>query len=139
MNDATCPSKKCCTHQLSSEKCSIQYASLSTIFNLLHSNMNQDLVKKQLYNQGSHCEKYRQFPLRMQRKPSHTISHQINTLAVSEDEWNTKEDTGKSMKNTYYILWYTKRHISADAMLNSEKIMLVAFAIIELCLSEGIS
>ena len=32
--------------------------------------------------------------------------------AVSEDEWDTKEDTGKSMKNALYILWYAKRHVS---------------------------
>ena len=31
---------------------------------------------------------------------------------VSKDEWDTKEDTGKSMKNTLYILWYAKRYLS---------------------------
>ena len=30
---------------------------------------------------------------------------------VSKDEWDTKEDTGKSMKNALYILWYAKRHL----------------------------
>ena len=29
---------------------------------------------------------------------------------VSEDEWDTKEDTGKSMKNALHVLWYAKRH-----------------------------
>ena len=33
-------------------------------------------------------------------------------FAVSKDEWNTKEDTGKSMKNALYVLWYAKRHLS---------------------------
>ena len=33
-------------------------------------------------------------------------------FAVSQDEWDTKEDTGKSMKNTLYILRYAKRHLS---------------------------
>ena len=33
-------------------------------------------------------------------------------FAVSEDEWDTKEDTGKSMKNALYVLWYAKRHLS---------------------------
>ena len=30
-------------------------------------------------------------------------------FAVSKDEWDTKEDTGKSMKNALYILQYAKR------------------------------
>ena len=29
-----------------------------------------------------------------------------------KDEWDAKEDTGKSMKNTLYILRYTKIHLS---------------------------
>ena len=33
-------------------------------------------------------------------------------FAVSKDEWDTKEDTGKSMKNALYILQYAKRHLS---------------------------
>ena len=47
--------KWCQAHQLSSEKWSIHYASLSTIFNSLHSNTNQNLVKKHLC---SHYEGY---------------------------------------------------------------------------------
>ena len=31
---------------------------------------------------------------------------------VSKDEWDTKEDTGKSMKNVLYVLRYAKRHLS---------------------------
>jgi len=52
---------------------------------------------------------------------------------VSKDEWNTKEDTGKSIKNALHIQWYGKR----QAMLNSEKIKPVALAIVELCESES--
>ena len=37
----------------------VVYASLSTIFDSLHNNMNQDLAEKHLWNQGSHYEKYR--------------------------------------------------------------------------------
>ena len=33
-------------------------------------------------------------------------------FAVSKDEWDTKEDTGMSMKNALYILRYAKRHLS---------------------------
>jgi len=29
-------------------------------------------------------------------------------------EWNTKDDTGKSMKNALYILRYAKRHLSGQ-------------------------
>ena len=37
----------------------------------------------------------------------------IYTYIASKDEWNTKEDTGKSMKNTLlYIPQYDKRHLS---------------------------
>jgi len=44
------------------------------------------------------------------------------------------------MKNELYILRYAKRHLSAEAMSNSEKkIKPTALAIIELCLSEEVS
>ena len=53
-------------------------------------------------------------------------------FAVSKDEWGTKEDTGKSMKNALYVL-------QAPLGSNSEKVKPVALAIIELCLSGGTS
>ena len=31
---------------------------------------------------------------------------------VSKDEWDTKEDTGKPMKNALYVLRYAKSHLS---------------------------
>ena len=31
---------------------------------------------------------------------------------VSKDEWDTKEDAGKSMKNALYVFRYAKRHLS---------------------------
>ena len=34
---------------------------------------------------------------------------------VSKDEWDTKEDTGKSMKNALYVLQYAKRHLSGQS------------------------
>ena len=43
------------------------------------------------------------------------------------------------MKNALYVLRYAKRHLSGEATSNSEKMKPVALAIIELCLSEGIS
>jgi len=33
-------------------------------------------------------------------------------FTVSKDEWNTKEDTNKSLKNALDALWYGKRHLS---------------------------
>ena len=41
---------------------------------------------------------------------------------VNKDEWDTKEDTGKSMNNALYVLWYAKKHLLAEATPNSEKI-----------------
>jgi len=35
-------------------------------------------------------------------KPSHAY-HKINTFVESKDEWDTKEGTGKSMKNALYV------------------------------------
>ena len=43
-------------------------------------------------------------------KPSCAIA-KSTLFAVSKDEWDTKEDTGKSMKNALYILRYAKRHL----------------------------
>ena len=48
-------------------------------------------------------------------------------------------DTGKSMKNALYVLWYAKGTSRAKAMSNSEKIKPVVLAIVALCFSEGIS
>ena len=69
-------------------------------------------------------------------KPSCAIT-KSTFFIVSKDEWDKKEDTGKSMKNALYVLWYAKRHLLGGSD-NSEKIKPVALAIIELCLSEGI-
>ena len=44
-------------------------------------------------------------------KPSCAIA-KSTLFAVSKDEWDTKEDTGKSMKNALYVLRYAKRHLS---------------------------
>jgi len=42
-----------------------------------------------------------------QRKPTTKLS----LFTVSKDEWNTKEDSGKSLKNTLDVLRYAKRHL----------------------------
>ena len=45
-------------------------------------------------------------------KPSHAIAKSI-LFAVSKDEWDTKEDTGKSMKKALHVLQYANRHLSS--------------------------
>jgi len=36
-----------------------------------------------------------------------------STLFVeSKDEWDTKEGTGKSIKNALHVQWYGKKHLS---------------------------
>jgi len=59
-----------------------------------------------------------------------------STLSVvNEDEWDTKEGCGKSVKNALYVQRYGKRHLLTS---NSEKIKPVALTIVELRESEGI-
>jgi len=60
--------------------------------------------------------------------------HQITLFTVSKDEWNTKEGTGKSMKNTLYVLWYAKGHLST---LNNKNIALTTIELSCLKASSG--
>jgi len=39
-------------------------------------------------------------------------NNQIIAFHCQQDEWNTKEDTGKSLNNTLHKLPYAKRHLS---------------------------
>ena len=41
----------------------------------------------------------------------------LTLFTIRKDEWDTKEDTGKSMKNTMYVLQYAIRH---EMTLNSK-------------------
>ena len=47
---------------------------------------------------------------RFEGKPSHACA-KSTPFPVSKDEWDTKEDTSKSMKNASYIVRYAKRHL----------------------------
>ena len=47
-------------------------------------------------------------------KPSRATA-KLTLFAVNKDEWDTKEDTGKPMKNTLYVLQYAKRHPSGPS------------------------
>ena len=51
---------------------------------------------------------------RYEGKPS-CATAKSTLVAVNKDEWDTKEDTGKSMKNALYILQYAKRHLSGQS------------------------
>ena len=48
---------------------------------------------------------------RYEGKPSHATA-KSTLFAISKDEWYTKEETDKSMKNALYILRYARRHLS---------------------------
>ena len=60
-------------------------------------------------------------------------------FTVSKDEWSTKEDTGKFLKNALDVLWLPKGTSRAEVTSNSEKIKSIALAVFELCWSESIS
>ena len=49
-------------------------------------------------------------------------SAKINTFRCQKNKWDTKENTGNSMKNTLYVLWYAEKHLSGCTVtLNSVK------------------
>jgi len=48
---------------------------------------------------------------------SHHVSTTKSTLfVVRKDEWDTKEGTGKSMKNALHVQRYDKRHLSVEKL-----------------------
>ena len=51
-------------------------------------------------------------------KSSHATA-KSTPFTVSKDEWDTKKDTGKSMKNVLYVLRYAKRHLSGRTVKKS--------------------
>ena len=107
------------------------------MFNPLHSSTNQELLEKHLCNHNSHYENMDDF--RFEGKPS-CATAKSTPFAISKDEWHTKEETGKSMKNALYVLRYAKRHLSGRSDVGTvKKIKPVALALIKLRLSEGIS
>jgi len=93
--------------------------------------MNQQLFEKLLCNQINHYERYGQFPL---RKEVITCYHQSDTFLLSvKMNGMHREDTGKSMKNALYVLWYVKDTSYAEVSKP------VALAIVQLHWFEGIS
>ena len=101
--------KSCHMPQLLSWNWSIHYPSLSAMFNLLLSRMNQESFEKYLCYQGNHYEKHIWFPL-------HKGSHHMQP----------------------YVLRYTNRHLyRAEVMLNSGNIKLIALTVIKLHWSDS--
>ena len=78
------------------------------MFNPLHSITNQELFEKHLCYQEATTKNTGNFHYK--GNPSCTAA-KLTPIAVSKDKWDTKEDTGKSMKNTFYVQWYAKRHL----------------------------
>jgi len=99
------------------------------MFNLLHSSTNEEFFKKHLFNQSSHHEKYGCYT----RNPSHTTT-KSTLFTVSKDEWNTKEESGKSMKNALYSTYcgMSKSTSPVEVTSNSEQNQAHS---LELCLS----
>jgi len=108
-------------------------ALLLAMFNPLYNSMNQQLFKKNFYNQSSHYENYRWFPLWMEAIMC------LKHFVVSKDKWDTKEGTGKSMKNALYAQWYGKWHLLGLSNIKQRKIKPIALAVFKLHKSEGIS
>jgi len=97
---------------------------------MFNSSTNQQLFEYNIYNQSSHYENYRWFPLQME---AIMCLPEIDTFIVRKDEWDTKEGIGKSMKNAWYIQWGMAKGTSwAEATPNNEKIKPVAVAIVKL-------
>jgi len=57
---------------------------------------------------------------------------------VSKDEWDTKEGTGKSIKNALYVQQYGKRQFSGWGDIKQQKNQTRSLAIVKLHESEGI-
>jgi len=91
----TSKASRALVYQLLSEKWSSYYALLPAVFNLLPTsiwNVCSCAIKEASMKS---TENY------SSRKPS-CATTKSTLLAVSKDEWNTKEGTGKSMKNALY-------------------------------------
>ena len=78
------------------------------MFNPLHSNTNQELFESTPAIKIATMKNTDDF--HFEGKPSRART-KSTPFPVSKDEWDTKEDTGKSMKNALYVLQYAKRHL----------------------------
>ena len=101
----------CHVPQLLSET-EVSIALVCQLFNLLHS---KNCLKSTSVIRVANG----QF-LITQRKPSHATT-KLMLFTTGKDEWNTKEDTGKSLKNALHILQYAKRHLSGWSDVKQRK------------------
>ena len=79
------------------------------MFNPLHNITNQELFESTSAIKVATMKNTNNF--HYEGKPSRATA-KSTLFAVSKDEWDTKEDSGKSMRNALYVLWYAKRHLS---------------------------
>jgi len=79
----------------------------------MHTTLNGAIIKvTTMKNMNDfHCE----------RKPSH-VSTKLTLFAISKDEWHTKEDAVKSIKDLCVYCSIPKGTFQAEAMSNSEKL-----------------
>jgi len=56
----------------------------------------------------------------------HVPTTKLTLYTVRKDEWDTKEATGKSIKNALYAQQYGKRHLSGWNNVKQQKIKPVA-------------
>jgi len=76
----------------------------------------------------------------MSRTETISCLPQIVTLRGCEEKnGRSKGYKGSTLMQALYQLWLVKRHISGRSDVDSEEIKSLALAILELCLSEGIS
>ena len=94
----------------------------------------QNFVQKHLCSQSSHYEKWK-FPKAIGYLHATVWS---THFSVSKDKWDTKEDTGKSIKK-YLLLQYAKMYFWGCSDVMQWKIKSVALTVIELHLPESIS
>jgi len=90
----------------------------------LHSRKNKQHFEKLLCNQSNRYE------MISAKKGSHHVPPPNGTLfTVSKDEWYTKEDTGKSIKNALCAHQYAKRHLSGWNNVKKWKIKPIAWSV----------
>jgi len=118
-------------YKLLSKRCDIHCALSSTMFNPLHS---KNCLKRtpaikvatMKFTNNLHYE----------RKPYSSHAYHKNQHFLMSAK--TKEENGKSEKNTWYVLWYANRHLLSRRYMNNKTIKPAALAIIELA-SQSVS
>ena len=75
------------------------------MFSPLRNITNEETLGKGHLQSISHNGKFKLFPPNV-GKPSHEHYCESTPFAVSKEKWDTKEDTGKSMKHALYALQY---------------------------------